>query len=43
MANPETISIPEIKNEGLVITRIFDAPQKIIWKAWTDPLHLMRW
>lgn len=27
----------------LVITRVFDAPRHIVWKAWTDPEHLMRW
>jgi len=27
----------------LVITRIFDAPRKLVWKAWTSPEHLMRW
>lgn len=31
-----------IKNE-LIITRIFDAPRKLVWKAWTDPEHLKRW
>ncbi len=30
-------------NEGLVITRIFDAQCKLVWEAWTDPEHLMRW
>lgn len=25
------------------ITRIFDAPRELVWRAWTDPQHLMRW
>jgi uncharacterized protein YndB with AHSA1/START domain len=25
------------------ITRIFDAPRELVWQAWTDPQHLMRW
>ena len=29
--------------EGLVITRVFDAPRELVWKAWTEPEHLMRW
>ncbi len=29
--------------EGLVITRIFDAPRELVWRAWTDPEHAMRW
>ena len=27
----------------IVITRIFDAPRELVWKAWTNPEHLMRW
>ena len=30
------------KND-LIITRIFDAPRKLVWKAWTEPGHFMRW
>jgi uncharacterized protein YndB with AHSA1/START domain len=27
----------------LVITRIFDAPPELVWKAWTDPELIQRW
>ena len=27
----------------LVITRIFDAPRQLVFKAWTDPRHLEQW
>jgi len=27
----------------LVITRVFDAPRSLVFKAWTEPEHLMRW
>ena len=27
----------------VVITRVFDAPRELVWKAWTDPKHLARW
>ncbi len=27
----------------IVIERIFDAPLALVWQAWTDPHHLMRW
>lgn len=27
----------------LTITRIYDAPRKLVWKAWTDPKILQRW
>lgn len=29
--------------QELVITRVFNAPRALVWKAWTDPKHLMRW
>jgi uncharacterized protein YndB with AHSA1/START domain len=27
----------------IVITRVFDAPRELMWKAWTDPEHVKRW
>lgn len=24
-------------------TRVFDAPRSLVWKAWTDPVHLGQW
>jgi len=27
----------------LVITRIFDAPRRLLFKMWTEPEHLVRW
>ena len=27
----------------LVITRVFDAPRSLVFKAWTDPKHLEHW
>ena len=27
----------------LVITRVFDAPRRLVWKAWTDPEQLVCW
>ncbi len=32
----------EYKKE-LVITRIFDAPRELVWKAWTDPEMVKKW
>lgn len=26
-----------------VITRVFDAPRELVFRAWTDPLHTARW
>ena len=27
----------------LVITRVFDAPRALVFRAWTDPKHVARW
>ena len=29
--------------QELVITRIFDAPRELVFRAWTEPQHLARW
>lgn len=31
------------ETERMVITRVFDAPREIVWKAWTDPKYVMQW
>ena len=31
------------QTETLVVTRIIDAPLALVWKAWTEPEHVMRW
>jgi uncharacterized protein YndB with AHSA1/START domain len=33
----------EPAEQALVITRIFDAPPELVWKAWTDPELVKRW
>ena len=35
--------IGERRQQSIVITRIFEAPRELVWKAWTDPEHVMRW
>ena len=27
----------------IVITRVFDAPRELVWKAWTDPERVKKW
>jgi len=27
----------------LVMTRLLNAPRELVWKAWTDPKHLINW
>ncbi len=31
------------KQAPLTITRVFNAPVELVWKAWTDPAQIMRW
>ncbi len=27
----------------IVISRVFDAPRELVWKAWTDPAQIVKW
>ena len=38
-------AIPNVNVAGheLVLTRVFDAPRKLVFKVWTDPKHLQQW
>jgi uncharacterized protein YndB with AHSA1/START domain len=27
----------------LIITRVFDAPRELVWKAWTEPERVKQW
>jgi uncharacterized protein YndB with AHSA1/START domain len=36
-------SAAESDDRELTITRIFDAPRSLVFKAWTEPKHLTRW
>jgi uncharacterized protein YndB with AHSA1/START domain len=29
--------------ERMVVTRVFDAPRELVWKAWTDAKYVMQW
>jgi uncharacterized protein YndB with AHSA1/START domain len=31
------------EKERMVVTRVFDAPRELVWKAWTDPKYVMQW
>ncbi len=33
----------ETRQLTVVITRTFDAPRELVWKAWTEPERFMRW
>jgi uncharacterized protein YndB with AHSA1/START domain len=27
----------------MTVTRVFDAPRELVWKAWTDPKYVVQW
>jgi uncharacterized protein YndB with AHSA1/START domain/DNA-binding transcriptional ArsR family regulator len=33
----------ELAGQELVLTRVFDAPRRLVFKAWTDPKHVAKW
>jgi uncharacterized protein YndB with AHSA1/START domain len=33
----------EAADRAFVITRVFDAPRALVFKAWTDPKHVAQW
>jgi uncharacterized protein YndB with AHSA1/START domain len=35
---------PKVRTQHeLNITRVFEAPRELVWKAWTDPEHMKQW
>lgn len=40
-ATEHPTAVPE--EDCLVISRTFDAPRDLVWKAWTQPEHLAQW
>ena len=35
--------VMEPADRVLMITRVFDAPLDLVWRAWTDPVELVKW
>lgn len=33
----------DVAERELTITRIFDAPRELVWKAWTEPKRIAQW
>jgi uncharacterized protein YndB with AHSA1/START domain len=34
---------PTAGEREFVVSRVFDAPRELVWKAWTDPKHMAKW
>lgn len=43
MPEPGVTSYATPSDTEVVITRVFDAPRRIVFDAWTKPEHLRRW
>ncbi|MGH7997728.1 MAG: SRPBCC domain-containing protein [Opitutaceae bacterium] len=39
----KTESAADTADREIVIARVFDAPRELVWQAWTDPSHVVRW
>jgi uncharacterized protein YndB with AHSA1/START domain len=33
----------QVSAQEITLTRVFDAPRELVWKAWTEPEQLARW
>ncbi len=38
----ESVHLPSADNE-IIIARVFDAPRELVWRAFTDPKHVVNW
>ena len=43
MANDRDPNMEPTAEPELVITRVFDAPRELVFMAWTEPEHFVRW
>ncbi len=42
-SDPKSGAGTDIAEQELVITRVFDAPRELVFRAWTEPEHFVRW
>jgi uncharacterized protein YndB with AHSA1/START domain len=43
MTGPDTLSITTPSDVEIEITRVFDAPRRLVFEAWTNPTYLKQW
>ncbi len=43
MAEVSSAAVAEPKDRVLEMTRVFDAPRSLVFKAWTEPEHMANW
>ena len=42
-ATPSGLTTTNVSDREIVISRVFDAPRELVWEAWTNPEHVVRW
>jgi uncharacterized protein YndB with AHSA1/START domain len=43
MANTENLKVTTPTDREIVVTRVFNAPRKLVFDAWTNPKYLPHW
>ena len=43
MMNTGTLKVTTPTEREIVMTRVFGAPRRLVWEAWTNPEHLPHW
>jgi len=43
MATEKTNVVTELVNRTVVVSRVFDAPRTLVFKAFSTPEHLAQW
>ena len=41
--SPDATTFTTPTDREIVMTRVFDAPRRLVWEAWTNPEHLPHW
>jgi uncharacterized protein YndB with AHSA1/START domain len=43
MTNSDTFTVTTPSDREIVVTRVFNAPRRLVFDAWTNPKHLPHW
>lgn len=41
--NPAMIDMTDLLEREIVLSRVIDVPRELVFKAWTDPQHIVKW
>lgn len=43
MSKNETETVSRVENLSLIVERVYNMPQQLVWDAWTKPEHVSLW